>query len=265
MKVATLASSSRGNCTVVCGDNTKILIDAGICLKDIEARLKLVGVNPAEINAILVTHEHSDHIKGIGAFMRKYKNTYLVVCMASSTAVVNKIGNVNIKNVVGFEANQQFKLGEFMVQSFSLPHDCASCVGYSITKDNKKISIATDFGHTTTEIVEKLYNSSLVILESNHDEAMLKSNPHYTAHLKRRILGSHGHISNNTAAQIVCELAQNNVPQVVLAHLSPENNTPELAYSTICNYLQQAGITPGEHIKIDVANRFAVGNVFEIK
>ena len=263
MKVITLASSSRGNSTVVVGERTKILIDAGLCLRDIENKLKKIDVNPSEINAILITHEHIDHTKGVGAFMRKHKNTYLVLHEKCAAAVIRRAGEVDLRRVAAF-TEKPFNLGEFRARAFCIPHDCSACVGFVLEKEGKKISIATDFGHIATGLVENFYNSNLVILESNHDEKKLLANPKYSASLKQRILSNYGHISNNTAAKIICELAQNNVSQVVLAHLSPENNTPELAYNTICNQLIAAGITPGLHIKIDVANQFDVGTVFTI-
>lgn len=262
MRVCTLASSSSGNSTLIYSENTKILVDLGLNLKDILKKLTALGIEPSEINAILLTHDHNDHICGIGPFMRKYKTTLYVHNKAYFSAL-KKLGRVEPELVIPFY-DQPFYVGEFKVQSFNLPHD-TFCVGYNIEKEDKKISIATDFGHTTTDIVKNFYNSRLVILESNHDEKMLIKNPNYSSLLKNRILSKNGHLSNALAAKVVCELAKNNVKQVVLAHLSEENNTPNLAYETVCKYLQAVNLEVGKHINVDVASKDKIGPIYHLK
>lgn len=262
MRVCTLASSSSGNSILINGDNTKILVDLGLKLADILQKLKALNIEPSEINAILLTHDHTDHICGIGPFIRKYK-TKLYVHNKAYFSALKKLGRVEPQLVIPFY-DEPFEVGEFKVSAFCLPHD-AFCVGYNIEKDDKKISIATDFGHTTTNIVKNLYNSRLVILESNHDEKMLIKNPNYSGLLKSRILSKNGHLSNVCAAKIICELAQNNVKQVILAHLSEENNTPELAYSTVCEYLQAVNLREGKDINIDVASKDKIGTIYHLK
>lgn len=263
MKVCTLASSSKGNSTLVIGDKTILLIDAGLNIKELEVKLRALGVELCDVTAILSTHEHCDHTKSIGTMLRRYK-TKLYVNSDGCAALLKKIGNINEGLVINFY-DLPFELGEFTITPFKLPHDSIVCYGYNIEKDNKKISIATDFGHTTTDIEKYLYNSRLVILESNHDEQKLLANPKYSAVLKQRILSKRGHLSNRTAALVVSNLAQHNVAQVVLAHLSEENNTPELCYETICDYLLSVGIVPQENIKIDIASPNKIGTVFNIK
>lgn len=264
MRVCTLSSSSKGNCTIVYTEKTKVLIDIGITLEDLEEKLNKIGVNPNEITAIINTHDHSDHIKGVGAFMRKYKDTLLFCYCDSYDSVCGKIGRVDKTHVISF-IDDPFELGEFVINPFRLPHDATSCVGYSISCGNKKMSIATDLGHVTPEIVSNLVDSRLVILEANHDENMLRNNPKYSFVLKSRILGKNGHLSNITSAKVVARLAEYGVRQVVLAHLSEENNTPDLCFQTVVDYLSSVGVIEGEHIKITVAPARNIGGIFLLK
>ncbi len=263
MRVVTLASSSKGNCILVYTENTKILVDIGICLEDVEKKLNILHVNPAEINAILNTHEHIDHCKGIGAFMRKY-STPLYCHIDGVEALMKKVGKVDGRKVIAFQ-NLPFEVGEFKINAFKLPHDAASCVRFTIAQENKKISIATDFGHVTPGIVDNLLDSRLVVLEANHDEQMLLKNPKYSYMLKNRILGKNGHLSNNLSARVIEKCALHNVKQIVLAHLSEENNTPELCYNTVCTYLDSVGIIEGTNIKIDISPAHDIGVVFLLK
>lgn len=263
MKVCTLASSSKGNSTLVMGDETIILIDAGLVYDNLKTKLKVLGVEMEDITAILSTHEHLDHTKCIGTILRRHK-THLYVHADGCAALLKKIGKVNENLLINFY-DMPFELGEFTITPFRLPHDSCVCYGYSIEKEGKKISLATDLGFASSEVEQQLYDSRLVILESNHDEQMLIANPKYTAVLKQRILSKRGHLSNRSAAMVVSNLAQHNVKQVVLAHLSEENNTPELAYKTICEYLSSVGIDPLNNIKIDVASPSEIGTIFNIK
>lgn len=263
MKVVTLASSSKGNCVLVIGENTNLLIDAGINISNLISKLNLLGVDPYSIKAILSTHEHSDHSKSIGAFMRKY-GAYLYVHNDDREALIKKLGRIDENHIITFY-DQDFSIGEFTIKSFKLPHDAVSCVGYVVRQGASQFAYATDLGYASEETVKHLFNCKLVILESNHDEKMLINNPNYSSALKQRILSKHGHLSNMSSAKVVCALAQNNVKQVVLAHLSPENNTPMLCYQTVCDYLLAMGVEPGVNIKIDVAPMEHIGTVFVIK
>lgn len=263
MKVVTLSSSSKGNSVLIMGEKTNLLIDAGINITNLIEKLKLLGCEPSSIKAILSTHEHSDHTKSVGAFMRKC-GCLLYTHADDRDAIISKIGNVELKRVITFY-DQTFSIGEFEIKAFKLPHDSVSCVGYVISNGTNKIAYATDLGYASEETIENLKNCKLVILESNHDEKMLINNQNYSEVLKRRILSRNGHLSNMASAKVVCSLAQNNVKQVVLAHLSLENNTPELCYQTVCEYLEAMGVVPGVNIKIDVAPALNLGTVFILK
>lgn len=263
MRVCTLASSSKGNCVLVFSKKTKILIDCGITLSELTAKLSALDILPSEISAILITHDHSDHIKGIGPLSRKY-NTPIYCHQEAYDNIVKKLGRLNLNLIFRF-GNVPFQIGEFDINSFQVPHDAPFCVGYSISQEEKKISIMTDIGAPSDEIIRNLFNSRLVILEANHDENMLMNNPNYSAFLKQRILSNHGHLSNTTTAKIIEKLCQNNVKQILLAHLSEENNTPELCFNTICSYLKSSGIVVGENIKIDIAHPRQISTVFHLK
>lgn len=263
MRVVTLASSSKGNCILVYSNNTKLLIDIGITLDELERKLQVLNINPTEINGVLNTHEHIDHCKGIGAFMRKY-GTPLYCHFDGCEALAKKLGKINPNLVMCF-AEVPFEIGEFKVNAFKLPHDASSCVGFTIEYGEKRISIATDLGHITPSIVDNFLKSRLVILEANHDETMLLNNPKYSYLLKNRILGKNGHLSNGLSARVVERCALSGVKQIVLAHLSEENNTPDVCYNTICTYLEKVGIIEGVNIRIDISPPHDIGAVFVLK
>lgn len=263
MKVCTLASSSKGNCILVFTENTKILIDIGVTLSYVEERLEKLNINPAEIDAILNTHEHIDHTKNIGAFMRKY-GTPLYAHVDGYDKLTTKLGKFDANQVFLFE-DFPFKIGDFVIRAFKLPHDATSCVGFTFEENGNRFSIATDLGYVDDEILSNLMGSKLVILESNHDEKMLLNNPKYPYLLKQRILGKSGHLSNKLCAETILKLINGGVKQVLLAHLSEENNTPELAYNTSREYLEGFGIVEGVHVKIDVAPPLGFSNIFYLK
>lgn len=263
MKVCTLASSSKGNCVLVYNDSTKILIDIGITLVELEEKLNILGINPHEITAILNTHEHIDHTKNIGAFMRKY-GVPLYCHIDGYDRLIQKLGKVDPSSITRF-IDMPFEVGDMVVRAFKLPHDASSCVGYTIADGDKRVSIATDLGHWDDDIISNLIGSRMVILESNHDEKMLLNNPKYSYVLKQRILGKSGHLANKLTAQAILKLVGNGTRQVLLAHLSEENNTPELAYNTVCGYLYNYGIIEGQHIRIDVAPAHDISHVYSFK
>jgi|AntRauTorcE11897_2_1112592.scaffolds.fasta_scaffold00001_482 phosphoribosyl 1,2-cyclic phosphodiesterase len=263
MKIVTLASGSKGNSTYIQTEQAKVLVDAGLTLKQLELRLSVIGVNPADIDAICITHEHSDHIKGVSFFARKYgtkiyAHNYLWQILGA------KLKKINISEQVVFFSDDFF-IKDLTVSSFELPHDSVYCVGYSFLNNGKKISIATDLGYTNDRILEKLKNSTLVILEANYDEHLLVKNPKYPIYLKNRITSNKGHLSNVNAAQVILQLMKYNVKQVVLAHLSEENNAPEMAYSTVKQFLLDQGVEEGKHIFVDVSTQHKIGNVFNLK
>lgn len=263
MKVVNLASGSKGNSTLIMSDNIRILVDQGLTNKDIEVRLRSINIEPDTIDAILVTHEHSDHIKGVGAFARAHK-TKVYIPVAGYDYAIGKLSNLPITQIVSYASNVFF-VGDIEVTAFELPHDSHFCVGYSFTKNSKKISIATDLGHTNFRILHNLQNSDILYIEANHDEQRLLANPNYSDSLKSRILSPRGHLSNISCAKAIAYLIDSGIKQVILSHLSEENNDPMLAYTTVKDYLLSQGIVEGRNIFIDVAMQHTVGTIFEVK
>ena len=260
MKVCSLASSSKGNCTIVYNDSQILIVDMGITLKELEEKIDKIKLSMDSIVGAIVSHEHSDHTKGLKSLNKKYG--IQIFCHYNSVdGVIRKTG-IPSSEIIRFSSD--FEIGDFKIESFEVSHD-VYCVGFNIFENENKISIVTDLGHTTNAIVKKLYDSRLVILEANHDEKMVAKSTKYPAVLKARILGDRGHLSNVNSARVVASLAQHNVKQILFAHLSEENNTPELCYDTICSYLEEVGIAPQVNIKLDIAKPCGVGPIYVIK
>ena len=263
MRVVNLSSGSKGNSTYIETSQAKILIDDGISLTNLTKRLSEISVNVLEIDAILLTHEHSDHIYGIKAFLRKNKLAKVYIPAFVQGYNLPAIFEFPPSQVVWF-TNSTFYIKDALINAFILPHDSRFCVGYSVISKNRKISIATDLGFVSEDTLKSLENSDILYLESNHDENLLMKNPKYSAHLKKRILSKNGHLSNTTSAQTISYLVKKGVKQVVLAHLSEENNTPQLAYTTVKNVLFKNGIIEGEHVFVDVCYQDKIGTIFNL-
>ncbi len=261
MKIVNLGSGSKGNCTLVAGNNFCIMIDAGLPIKEIEEKLDSLNVSPTQIRGILITHEHSDHIKSVGKLSKKY-HIPVYAHISEWPVLETKIADVpfNLRN--GFE--NSFYIENMQISTFKLSHDANLCLGYTINIDGEKFSIATDLGYCPNSVVEKLKGSQVVLIEANHDENILSNNPHYPLILKKRILSNKGHLSNTQSANVILQLV-GGTNQIILGHLSEENNTPELAYNTICSILSKNGIEEGKHIFIDIANQHKMSNIYEIK
>lgn len=262
MKIVNLGSGSKGNCTLISGAGTVVLIDAGLSLVEIETKLDILGVSPSYINGILITHEHSDHIKSIGKFSKKY-HVPVYAHLDEWPILENKISGMTPNLKFGF-TEQNFRIGGLTISPFKLSHDANMCVGYSVITNGAKFSIATDLGTYTKDIIEKLKGSQLVMIEANHDENLLLNNPNYPLILKKRILSNKGHLSNIQSAEVIAQLV-GGTNQIILSHLSEENNSPALAYNTIKSILAEKGIEEGKHIFIDVAYQHQMSNIFEIK
>ncbi len=232
-----LFSGSSGNCTYVATENTRLLIDAGVSCNKIVKALEEIGVELDEIDAILITHEHTDHTKGLTTTYKKY---HLPVFANEKTWKMMESLEIGDTCKFYFDTNKTFYVGDFKIQPFSIPHDAADPCGFSLFADDKKITITTDIGHMTEGILHQMENSNILMLEANYDLETLKCGP-YPYPLKKRIMSESGHLSNDDASKAISYLTKNNVQNIVLGHLSKENNFPELAYQTVFNEIQENG------------------------
>ncbi|HOJ11859.1 MAG TPA: MBL fold metallo-hydrolase [Clostridiales bacterium] len=262
IKFCSLYSGSSGNAIFISNERARILIDAGLSGKRIAEALISIGEDPAGLSAILVTHEHNDHIKGVGVISKRYDipiyaNELTWQYLQSN---ITNISKINHKNIKYFDNNREFEICGIGVKAFSIPHDANDPVGFCFYSEGKKITIATDIGHITSELTESLDGSDLLLLESNHDVGMLKVGP-YPWWLKQRILGEKGHLSNEVAGEVIADMAENGTRFFFLGHLSRENNFPELAYQTVSNALTERKICIGTDITLDVARRDCASRV----
>ena len=230
-----LYSGSSGNSLFVETPNTRLLVDAGVSSKKIETALKSIDIDPSTIDGILVTHEHSDHVQGLGTLSRKF-DLPVFVNQETLDAMPKQKDKIPEKNIKTFKVNDKFSINDLDIKSFSIPHDAANPCGFSIFKDDKKISIATDIGHMTNSIVKNLEESLFVLLESNYDPEVLKCSS-YPFNLKTRIAGPTGHLSNEMAGKTISYLLKSGLKKAMLGHLSKESNFPELAYKTVLDEL----------------------------
>jgi len=256
-----LYSGSSGNALFCQYGETRLLIDAGKSGKCIEDALTGIGTDIRSVSGVLITHEHSDHISGAGVLARKY-HLPLYATRETWWAMRDKIGKIPPDTVREIEAGKDFWLGDIGVVPFSIPHDAADPVGYRLYGGNLSVSTATDLGFFSEDVYASVAGSTLVLLESNHDPDMLKANPKYSAALKARILGDHGHLSNEACSAALLRLIGAGTCNVILGHLSGENNTPTLARRVSSEALAREGIRPGEDIQLQVALRDEVGEVY---
>ncbi|MBS7297785.1 MAG: MBL fold metallo-hydrolase [Eubacteriales bacterium] len=248
-----LISGSSGNCSLLSYRNTNILVDCGMSGKRLDELLSELNLSGIDLDAILVTHEHIDHISGIGVASRKYN---LPIYATEQTHLAMNIGRIADENIKIIEPDRPFEIGFVTADAFSIPHDAADPVGYRFYCGKDKFSVATDIGTMTDELFDSISGSKAVILEANHDIDMLL-NGSYSEPLKRRILGNFGHMSNELSAKTALALVNRGTTQIMLSHLSDENNTPELAYKTVSERLEDGGVKDSD-VQLIVANRYEV-------
>jgi len=245
MKIAALASGSSGNCFYVGNRNSSVLVDAGISCKRVVERLSLLGENPEKIKGIFVTHEHTDHTRGVDVLARKFnipifatKGTINNSFLCSNEELINEIKN-----------NELIKLAGLEIEAFSKPHDAADPVSFAI-RNGKMISILTDIGHASKNVISAVSESDFLVLESNHDLQMLQEGP-YPYFVKRRIDSELGHFSNLHSGLCVLEHANRRLKHVMLAHLSEINNTPLLALNTFNRFMKERlDLKPGLSVSL---------------
>jgi len=230
--VSMLASGSRGNCGFVASARTRILVDAGISCRETFKRMKSLGLDPASLSAILITHEHSDHIYGLATLAKKLRiPVFMTVAThaAWARALRNEKGErPQLEKLEKFESGHRFQVGDIEVKPFTIPHDAADPVGFTFRVEGAKVSVATDLGYLPVNVRDHLRGSDVLIMESNHDVEMLRGGP-YPWTVKQRVASNVGHLSNEKLADFFAGDYDNGAAFVVLAHLSEQNNHPEIA------------------------------------
>ena len=250
MKFCNLASGSKSNCTIVSSDNVTLMIDDGLNIRDLTQRAISANIDLNSISAILVTHEHSDHIKGIAPLVKKY--SIPIYCHRESAYGLDEYASPYL---VDRDMDLPFEIGDIQITPFRLPHDSNYNLGYKLSDGKHTISIATDLGCMNESVLSNLAESDLVMLESNHDIDMLRQGS-YPFMLKQRILGKNGHLSNDECAQSIATLAKYGTKHFVLAHLSQDNNTPELAFECTAKALENARFVEGKDVFVETAMQY---------
>lgn len=262
MKFCSLYSGSSGNSIFIASEQAKILIDAGLPGKKIDEALRSIEQNPESIDGIFITHEHSDHIKGVGVLSRKYDIPIYANANTWSAMEAN-VGKIKEHNIKIMDRRSILQIKDLEIKSFNIPHDAVAAVGYTVHANGKQASVATDFGVYTEEIRDNIKDSQVVLLESNHDVNMLKFGP-YPYNLKRRILSEVGHLSNEDCGKAIVDILKNGSrKKVILGHLSGTNNHPDLAYQTVLSVLQENNIEQNKDIYLAMASRHNPSNITE--
>ncbi len=235
LTLCVLGSGSKGNSIFLRSDNTNILIDAGLSARQIEQRLDSIGVKLNELDALLITHEHRDHLSGARVLAKRHP---LPVYLNKATWRAGKPLLGEQTAIKHFENGACFKIGDLTIEAFSISHDAADPVGYIVHSARHKAAVATDIGHVTTLVKEKLKGAHLMVLEANHDLEMLKIGP-YPWVVKQRVWGRRGHLSNEDSASLLRELYHSELQHVVMAHVSETNNCKHLVQQTMDNILAE--------------------------
>ncbi len=262
IKFCSLFSGSSGNSLFISDGQTRILIDAGITGIRIRKALESIGENPLNLDALVVTHEHSDHTKCAGVITRRY-GIPIYATKGTWEGMSRYIGPVNEANIMYISANFDFQIKTMKIHPFSIPHDARDPVGFSFFSKDKKVTVATDIGIMNDSLFENIKDSDLLMLESNHDIEML-DNGNYPYYLKKRIRSDHGHLCNEMAGKTLAELAYNGAKRFVIGHLSRENNSPDIAFETVASLISGNGFSVGESIELYVARRDETSKVFEV-
>lgn len=265
MRLLSIASGSSGNCIYVGDDTTHILIDAGISGKRIEAGLNSAGISGKDLDAVFVTHEHADHIGGLGVLARKFDvPIYSTRGTIAGISMSKSVGDIDGQLFQTIRRNENISVGSLMIQAVPVSHDAAEPVCYKVSNGAASVAVATDMGYYTEEIVEKLRGLDAILLEANHDVNMVQVGP-YPYYLKQRILGKKGHLSNESAGRLLSEILHDDMKHIFLGHLSRENNLPQLAHEAV-----RLEITMGENpyqasdFDIRVAQRSEPSEMIEV-
>lgn len=262
LQFCSFASGSSGNSYLVKSNSTALIIDVGISGKKIFTGIEQNGIDPKDIDGILITHEHLDHIKSLRVVGKKCSNAKVYSNIGTWEFIKDKVED---NSQIVFETGRDFTVGDIQVRAFAVSHDAVEPVSYSFRKDGKQVSILTDTGNVDEDVYREIKDADLLALEANHDPKILQF-CRYPYHIKRRILGDEGHLSNEAAALCLSRLAEEGPKkrQILLSHLSKENNTPEMALITVENIMDRSSHELRDRLKISVLQRDAISPLYFI-
>lgn len=249
IRFSVLCSGSTGNSIYVETDQTKILIDAGVSGKQITSSLQEIGVAVDDLDALLVTHEHSDHVRGVGVMARKCKGLDVFATAGTWTGMQKQVGEIADDKRHVFGVDDVLDFADLRIEPFPISHDANDPVGFCFYNGTNKLALATDLGYASQRVKQAVTGADALIFESNHDTEMLRIGP-YPWSVKKRILGDKGHLSNETAGDVLSEVMSGDSKDVYLAHLSPDNNMPEIAEITVRGVLTQNGYQVGKDVML---------------
>ena len=265
MRLLSIASGSSGNSIYVGSDRTHILVDAGISNKRIEEGLRKAGISGSDISGICITHEHSDHIRGLGVLARKYEIP-IYATKETIKAIKNDmtLGSYSHELFREITPDKEFSVGDISIDPFHIYHDAADPVGFRFSCEGRTAAVATDMGHYDDYIVDRLSGIQALLVEANHDVRMLESGS-YPYYLKRRILSDYGHLSNENCGRLISRILNDDTVHIFLGHLSKENNYPDLAFEAVkCEILQSGcGYRPDDFF-MEVASRDCPSMIIEL-
>jgi len=262
MNFCTLASGSNGNSSILINEDRHILIDAGYSNRALCNFMSGIGVSHNDVGAVLITHEHSDHIKGLPVFLNKHPDCKCFASVKTAGAIIQYNPELSGR-IESFNIGDELNLFDARIKTMATPHDTPESTAYFIEKKEKKILYATDLGYVPEKIEELVDELDLFMIEANYDKDKLEYGP-YPAFLKARIKGERGHLSNDDSAKIVLDAVERGTKRVLLSHLSQENNTPKIAYNTVHQALTAGGFIPGVDVDLKVSPRGMCGEVIKL-
>mgnify|MGYP005751897681 CR=1 FL=1 len=265
LKFISFGSGSSGNCYILVSDEETLMIDSGIGIRSVNKYLHDFGIPLNSITGILVTHDHADHVKAVGALSNKlnipvYATEAVHKGIEANYCVRKK---VDVANKITIKSGETFTVGKFSITPFDVPHDSKGNVGYRIEKDGTVFCLMTDIGHVTDDIRRNISLANYLVIEANHDKGMLADGP-YPQYLKERVAGDYGHMSNTTCAEAIRECATEKLKHIWLCHLSEENNHPELLRKTMEEVLSQGTYKIGKDFIVDILKRKTPMGAFEL-
>jgi len=256
LKACALRSGSSGNAIFISSGKTRLLVDVGVCLRSVEQALLEIDEQADDLDGVLITHEHSDHVSGLGVLLRRHPIP-LYLTRGTWRAIQNSLGPGICSQVFLIEDKKPWTIGDLMVSGFKTPHDAADPVGFRISSARGDLAVLTDAGHLEDHLLDGVAGCKVIFVEANYDQAMLLAGT-YPVPLKQRILSEFGHLSNDDCATAVCHLLARGTDHFVLSHISKDNNYPELALLTVSSKLRQMGAKPGKDCRLSTARRFSI-------